>query len=1098
MVQFECPAMTDHFTLIPVDLMLKNILNEIHENNRIFGIPKNLFFTPVKDDPICSSRFNQWIETPIGVAAGPHTQLTQNIVAAWLTGARFIELKTIQTLDELEVSKPCIDMQDEGYNCEWSQELKISQSFDQYLNAWIIIHVLKDLLGHQQKQSGLIFNMSVGYNYDGILNDNVQWFLSKMDNASEDLLEKTEQLAKIYPKIKKLKIPAQLSNNATLSTMHGCPPEEIEQIAHYLLTKKKLHTTVKLNPTLLGKTALHEIMDTSGFKTQIPNTAFEHDLTYEDAVPMIQRLQKTAEEQQLSFSVKLTNTLESQNHKNIFPANEPMMYMSGRALHPLSVKLAEKLQSTFEGKLDISFSGGADAFNVVDLVNAGLCPVTVCSDLLKPGGYGRLHQYIQALRDAMAASYSDDISEMIHKKIRCFCCTDEDAAWRNLKKYAFEVIANPAYRNTNLKTPTIKTQRPLGAFDCIQAPCVDTCPTHQDIPEYLTQTASGNFKEAAKVILQTNPFPQTTGMVCDHLCQTRCTRINYDSPLLIREVKRFVAEKELKTPSATIVPDSIGKKIAIVGSGPSGLTCGYYLAKSGFQVDIYESKSKPGGMVSGAIPAFRLPDSDLQIDVNRVLSMGVNIHYNTLINKDIFSLLQSKSAAIYVAAGAQKSAKLNLEGIASAGVLDPLEFLYKAKKQQPTGLGQNVIIIGGGNTAMDAARTAFRLVGETGKVTIVYRRTITEMPADQGEIKAVMEEGIEIVELTSPLKVMQTNGQVSGLLCQKMKLSDPDSTGRRSPVPVRDSEFTIEADTIIPAIGQELDIDFLDSEFLTRNHYQTKLSKVYIGGDAMQGASTAINAIADGRKVAEKIIQELIPETEVPPTSTKRLHDFNDLMFKKAQRIRGILPKESPINDRKNFNLVTSTLTEEEAKAESSRCLQCDVLCNVCSTVCPNLAFQSFEIKPVQYKLNKLKICEGEITLIADKDFVIAQPYQILHLEEWCNQCGNCTTFCPTSGAPWREKPHIYTTKTAFEQCTDGYFFDEETHTLHRIKEGEKSTLSRDKEYFTYHQEGTILQLDTSTLELTGWSIKIQENRELDLTTAAEMSVVWQGFEHKN
>ena len=1090
--------MTDHFTLISIDLMLKNILDEFHSKNRIFGITKKLFFFPVKDDPICSSRFGQWIETPIGVAAGPHTQLTQNIVAAWLTGARFIELKTIQTLDELNVSKPCIDMQDEGYNCEWSQELKIHESFDQYLNAWIIIHVLKDVLGHQQKETGLIFNMSLGYNFEGILKENVQWFLQHMGDAKEALQQKIILLAKVYPKIKKLKIPSQLSNNVTLSTMHGCPPKEIEQIAHYLLTEKKLHTTVKLNPTLLGKEAIHYIIDQSGFSTRIPDVAFEHDLKFEDAVPMLQRLQTTADEMKLSFSVKLTNTLESENHKQVFPANEPMMYMSGRALHVLSVKMAEKLQNTFEGKLDISFSGGADTFNVVELVNAGLSPVTVCSDLLKPGGYGRLHQYIKALRDAVAATYSDDLQEMIHKKIRCFCCTDEDAAWRNLIKYASEIMDNPAYKNTNLHTPTIKTHRALDTFDCIQAPCVDTCPTHQDIPEYLMQTAEGNFDEAAKVILKTNPFPQTTGMVCDHLCQTRCTRINYDSSLLIREVKRFVAETALKVHHPALISKSTGKKVAIVGAGPSGLTCGYYLAKAGFQVDIFESKPQPGGMVAGAIPSFRLPDADLNIDINRMLMMGIHIHYGTLVDKVLFEKLKSETAAIYIAAGAQKSTKLDIDGIDALGVLDPLDFLFNVKKGNPTGLGQNVIIIGGGNTAMDAARTAFRLVGAQGKVTIVYRRTIAEMPADQGEIKAVMEEGIEILELTSPLKVIQTQDRVSGMLCQKMKLGEPDASGRKKPVPISDSEFTIKTDAIIPAIGQELDIDFIEKELLKSQNYQTQLSKIYIGGDAMRGASTAINAIADGRKVAEKIIQELSPDSEQPQKPSIRPHDFDELMFKKSQRIKGISPNETPLDDRRNFNLVTSTLTEEEAMTESSRCLQCDVLCNVCTTVCPNLAFKSLKINPVHYKLNKLVFQGGEVEVIPDLDFNVSQPYQILHLEEWCNQCGNCTTFCPTSGAPWSEKPHVYQTKAAFEQSDDGYLFDDYSDCLYRRKDGKNSTLIMENDQFIYQEEGVEIQLNPTTFEIVGWSIETQKETEVLLTTAAEMSVVWQGFQHKN
>jgi putative selenate reductase len=1090
--------MTDHFTLIPVDLMLKNILDEYQHTNRIFGIHQRLFFFPVKDDPICSSRFGQWIETPIGVAAGPHTQLAQNIVAAWLTGARFIELKTIQTLDELNVSKPCIDMQDEGYNCEWSQELKIHESFDQYLNAWIIIHVLKDLLGHQQKKTGLIFNMSVGYNYQGILNENVQWFLQHMDNADEALQQKIKLLGQVYPKIKKLNIPARLSNNVTLSTMHGCPPQEIEQIAHYLLAEKKLHTTVKLNPTLLGKETLHEIMGQSGFGTRIPDAAFEHDLKYKEAVPMLQRLQTTADDMGLSFSVKLTNTLESENHKQVFPSNEPMMYMSGRALHPLSVKLAEKLQNTFVGKLDISFSGGANAFNVVELVNAGLSPVTVCSDLLKPGGYGRLYQYVKALRDAMKATYSDDLQEMIHKKVRCFCCTDEDAAWRNLIKYATGIMDNPAYKNTNLRLPTIKTDRELGTFDCIHAPCMDTCPTRQNIPEYLMQTATGDFDQAAKVILKTNPFPQTTGMVCDHLCQTRCTRINYDSSILIREVKRFVAETVLKNQDSESRSAFNGKKVAIIGAGPSGLTCGYYLAKAGFQVDIYESKSQPGGMVAGAIPAFRLPDEDLNIDINRMLSMGINIHYLTTVDRRLFETFKSNTDAIYIAAGAQKSVKLNIPGLQALGVLDPLEFLFKVKKGCPTGLGQNIVIIGGGNTAMDAARTAFRLVGDQGKVTIVYRRTIAEMPADQGEITAVLEEGINILELASPIKIVQNQGQVLGLLCQKMKLGVPDASGRKKPVPISDSEFIVEADTIIPAIGQELDLDFIEKDAIENQQVQTRISKVYIGGDAMRGASTAINAIADGRKVAEKIIYEINPVADQVLLYNLRPHDFDELMFKKSHRIRGISTKETPLTERNNFNLVTTTLSQEEAMVESSRCLQCDVLCNVCTTVCPNLAFRSFQITPIHYKLNKLVINKHQVSIESDVEFVVNQPYQILHLEEWCNQCGNCTTFCPTSGAPWREKPHVYQTRNAFAESEDGYFFDEETSILHHIKDGRQATLTMDQDQFIYQEEGVEIQLNPSTFDILGWNLDTEKNKEFTLSTAAEMSVVWQGFQHKN
>jgi putative selenate reductase len=266
-------------------------------------------------------RYNQLLETPIGVAAGPQTQLAQNIISAWLCGARYIELKTIQTLDELTISKPCIDMQDEGYNCEWSQELKIKESYEEYLKAWILIHLLKHKFNWDNSEGlGVIFNMSVGYNLEGILKDNVQWFFNKMSDCSYEKEQMIKSLSKFYPEIQKINIPNQISNNITLSTMHGCPPDEIEKIASYLICDKKLHTTVKLNPTLLGAKELRTILNEKlGFKTTVPDIAFEHDLKYPDAIKIIRNLQNDAQKTGVQFSIKLTNTLESVNHKNIFP-----------------------------------------------------------------------------------------------------------------------------------------------------------------------------------------------------------------------------------------------------------------------------------------------------------------------------------------------------------------------------------------------------------------------------------------------------------------------------------------------------------------------------------------------------------------------------------------------------------------------------------------------------------------------------------------------------------------------------------------------------------------------------------------------------------
>ena len=396
----------DKFYPTPLLKLLSIVLKQI-KTDEVFGIRKELFFKPQKKDLFQTEIFEQKLHAPLGVAAGPHTQLAQNIIAAWLTGARFIELKTVQTLDQIEVSKPCIDMQDEGYNCEWSQELKIKQSFNEYLNAWIVIHILSHKFGFSE--TGTIFNMSIGYDYKGIMNENIQWFLSKMNNCKPELLQKINEIKTLFPEINKINIPQQISNNVTLSTMHGCPPEEIESIGKYLISEKKLNTTIKLNPTLLGKKDLHQILKKSGFKTQVPDIAFEHDLKFNQAIKIIQTLKKLAENNKQSadssqkslssnlkpvfFGIKTTNTLESINNKEIFSADNDMMYMSGRALHTISVNVARKLQNEFKGELNISFSGGVDAFNIKNVMACGIMPVTVCSDLLKPGGYGRLSQY---------------------------------------------------------------------------------------------------------------------------------------------------------------------------------------------------------------------------------------------------------------------------------------------------------------------------------------------------------------------------------------------------------------------------------------------------------------------------------------------------------------------------------------------------------------------------------------------------------------------------------------------------------------------------------------------------------------------------------
>ena len=1088
--------MSDKFHPISIKQLLQIILKEYNNSQSIFGIPEELFFNPTKNNLFKVDQFNQSIDSPLGVAAGPHSQMSQNIIGAWLMGARYIELKTIQTLDELEVAKPCIDMQDEGYNCEWSQELKIKESFNEYLNAWIIIHILNHKFGWN-KEIGTIFNMSVGYNLEGILKDNVQWFFGKMNDCSSGIKKTRDEIREIYPKIDSIKIPVQISNNITLSTMHGCPANEIEDIAKYLLEEKNLHTFVKLNPTLLGSELLREILnDKLNFKTEVPDIAFEHDLKYPDALKIIRSLQETAKQKNLHFGLKLTNTLESKNNKSVFGSDIDMMYMSGRALHPISINLTKKLQQEFNGELQLSFSAGADAFNISDIISCGFKTATVCSDILKPGGYMRLNQYFDELKDNFKAQNASNILEFV--KNSGAKAILKEATLNNLNQYAEKVFNSKLYKRNYLKDLDIKTDRNLGYFDCISAPCKDTCATNQDIPDYMHYTSTNQFDKAYEVILKTNPFPSITGMVCDHLCQNKCTRVNYDNSLLIREVKRFISEQD----EVKLNPENKNSlKVAIIGAGPSGLSCAYYLALAGFSIDVFEANSKAGGMVQYAIPCFRLTDEAIEKDFKRVSDLGVNIHYNNKIDTDKFKSLQENYKYLFIGAGAQVSTPFQMDGIESKGVIDSLDFLFKAKKGEESGIGKNVVIIGGGNTAMDAARTAYRLIGKEGKVTIVYRRTINEMPADQGEIKAVLEEGMEIIELSGPEKIIHENGKVTALLCSKMELKESDSSGRPRPVKIEGSEFEIPCDTIIPAFGQSLDIDFIQEELLIANtdNYQTKIDNIFIGGDALRGAATAIKAIGDGRKTAEQIINSAKINFSIPKPANRRNLSKKELMLKRSKRKFAPELIESDINDRKNFKLVSETLDQKTIVNEAERCLQCDEICNICTTVCPNFANYSYEIEPVSYYLQKaIQLENGEIKIQNQGLFEVNQKYQIINIANFCNECGNCNTFCPTNSAPYKEKPKFWLTKSSFDMADEGFYLDNTKNekTLIYKQNGETVSLSENQNEYIFISKEVSANLDKNDFSILEIKFSSKSVKEVNFELVAEMSILLKGADN--
>ncbi|HNX06439.1 MAG TPA: putative selenate reductase subunit YgfK [Bacteroidales bacterium] len=1082
--------MNDNFAPLKLQ-QLVNLIFADQKGQSILGIPQELFFSPKKYQHLKTEIFGNPLATPFGVAAGPHSQLAQNIIAAWLCGARYIELKTVQTLDELSISKPCIDMQDEGYNCEWSQELKIEASYNEYLKAWILIHLLSHKFGYGNNPE-TIFNMSVGYNYEGICKDNVQWFLSKMNDCSAEKEAMVDELAAWYPEIKDIEIPSKISDSITLSTMHGCPPEEIEKIGLYLIEEKKLHTFIKLNPTLLGPGELRRILnEVHHHHTQVPDLAFEHDLKYDNALTIIKALTQAAQNNKVFFGIKLTNTLESLNNRNIFNAEEKMMYMSGKALHPISVNIARKLQQDFGGQLKISFSGGADSFNISKILSCGIYPVTVSSDLLKPGGYGRLGQYSQNISDFLKINKNENLSDYLKNN-----AASEHLA--RLNEYADDVLKNKRYSKDIFDEPSIKNNRKLSYFDCIQAPCVNTCPTNQDIPDYLFYTANRKYAEALSVILKTNPLPAVCGMVCDHQCQSKCTRINYDEPLMIREVKRFITEQKVQT---RLTPRGNSKyKAAIIGAGPSGLSCAFYLALGGFKVSIFETKSFAGGMISDAIPQYRLSAQAIEQDIERIKSVGVEIIYGSKIDKTAFKDLQTTHDVIFIAVGAQKAKAFSIAGTATRSLVDPLAFLSEIRRGNSLLAGQKIAVVGGGNTAIDVARTAKRIVGSKGKVSILYRRTLRDMPADAEEIKAALNEDIEIIEHILPEKIISENNLMTGLVCSKMKPGASDASGRAAPIKIEGSEHTLDFDTLIPALGQEIVLDFLEESPRRpeANSFKTQINGVFIGGDALRGPATVIQAIADGRKAAAEILHTVTDLSA--KLKTNRQHTYNDLMTMRSSRQYRqlarpvLLPKTLSLTEPDSIGL-----SEDEATTEAARCLHCDELCNICVTVCPNRANYAYMLQPNRILLQKAVLKDNkEIVFEDDGEWNISQQHQVLNIADICNECGNCTTFCPTSGRPFADKPRLFIDITKFKDTDNGFFMNtiNERTILIKKTDGIIKTLTLADNRYVYEDDQVKAYFLPGDFEMIHVRFIDHQLKEYGFAEAAEMFVLFNIFKN--
>jgi len=497
----------------------------------------------------------------------------------------------------------------------------------------------------------------------------------------------------------------------------------------------------------------------------------------------------------------------------------------------------------------------------------------------------------------------------------------------------------------------------LNQYDDRIAPCQQTCPAEIDIPKYIYQTKIGDYEGAVNTIRERNPLLLSCGRVCPHPCEDKCRRGIEDEPVSINQLKRFVADHEMNTGKrlpVSVAPPT-GKKLAVVGGGPAGLSCAFFLRRLGHDVTIFDAMPKLGGMIRYGIPEYRLPKEVLAWEIDGILNLGIEHKPNVVLGRDfdVGSLIASGFDAVFLGIGAWKDYTLGVEGENLQGCYTGINFLSKFalwQQERPHDerpfIGKKCVVIGGGNTAIDCVRTLVRLGAD--EVTIVYRRTRKEMPANEVEIVAAEHEGIKFTFLAAPTRVLgDEEGGVTGLEYLKMELGEPDASGRRRPVPIEGSETVIDIDMLITAIGQGPDVFFkdeskrLDEDLkLTRWNtidsedeiaLQSSIPYIFSGGDAATGADLVVSAIGAGRRAARSIHFYLAGEDITPPSKTLFTNNIPVSIFESVSGITQ-LPRtkmpELPVDERiQSFVEADLVISEDEALYESSRCLECCLIC---------------------------------------------------------------------------------------------------------------------------------------------------------------------------
>ncbi len=502
----------------PFAALVRRALREADERASIFDLPLDKGFYGSTERDLSVRFHNHAPSSPLGPAAGPQTQMAQNLVLSYLAGCRVMELKTVQIRDDLQIPRPCIDMQTVGYNVEWSQELRLEQSLEEYVKGAMLIEILR-ASGKLPLAPGfehVIYDMSVGYDLAGIKSDKIERFITGLLDCRDLVDRLRREIPAEYARYRDLDFASRLSNTLTLSTFHGCPPDEIEKILAFLLEHHHLHCNVKLNPMLLGPKRLRELLNGQmGYADiHVPDSAFERDARWEQMEGFVDRLGQKASTLGLSFGVKFTNTLIVENKRSFFPASEKEMYLSGPPLHVLALNLVAEFRKVFGARFPISFSAGIDRGNFADAVALGLVPVTVCSDLLQPGGYARGAKYFEPLLERMKALGAQTVPEYV---IRAFGQgeaaltevggVDEEmrarllaalagggdlvavggsamvqrwasaTALRNTEHHVPRASVDPRYAFKSNSKPPRKLGSHLALFDCVTcSKCVPVCP----------------------------------------------------------------------------------------------------------------------------------------------------------------------------------------------------------------------------------------------------------------------------------------------------------------------------------------------------------------------------------------------------------------------------------------------------------------------------------------------------------------------------------------------------------------------------------------------------------------------------------------------